>query len=135
MLVWQGATDGWALLVRTHTPAARDRGLLIAWWGAGAIPAADSRTQASIRDSRPAVQVSHDGTGGNVKLNVAYPNALDAQVEAILVDGAAWTPEPLLKGVSAQLSGVAYRLYSSRAVVDVSGGVGPLSIELVLRTP
>lgn len=133
VLIWQGATDGWALVVRTHTSTVRTLGSFIAWWGAGAIPATAARTAVSIRDSRPALAVSHGGVDGDVKLNVAYPDSLDSRVESILVDGQLWTPEPLVKGSTAVDSSVAYRLYSSRNAIDVTGGVGPLNVELVLR--
>lgn len=133
LLVWQGSTDGWARLVRTHTLTPRSQGLLIAWWGAGAIPTMAARSQASIVTARPVLAISHDGTGGAVKLNVAFPDALTAKLDGIFVDGVLWTPEPLLQGSTASLASVAYRLYSSRAAVDVSGGVGPIAVELALR--
>lgn len=133
VLIWQGATDGWALLVRTHELTPRSRGLLIAWWGAGALPAEASRSQASIQSSRPLLAVSHDGTGAAVKLNVALPDALVASLDGILVDGHLWTPEPLVQGATAIVGSIAYRLYSSREAVDISGGIGPLALELALR--
>ena len=132
LLVWQGATDGWALLVRTHTPTVRNRGLMFAWFGAAGIPAAGARSQSTIRDDRPAVTLSQ-ASAAAMHLNVAYPDAIDAQVEAILVDGAPWTPTPLAKGATAVDSSVAYRLYRSSGTASLAGGVGPMTVELVVR--
>ena len=133
VLVWQGVTDGWARLIRTHSLTPRNRGKLLTWWqagGAAAIP--NNAVEADILDDRPVVVVSHAGAAAAQTLYAAYPNALDASVESILIDGRPWTPAVLVKGATQVSSSVGYRLYAATGV-DVTGGVGPMSLELVLR--
>ena len=108
-------------------------GTLLGWWGSGDLPPAESRVEVPIRDGRPALALSHAGTGGPVKLNLAHSADLDDRVESILIDGVLWTPEPLIRGATTTESSLAYRLYSSRNAVDVTGCSGPRNVELVLR--
>ena len=130
LLVWTGTT--WALLSRTSSLSPLNLGKLYAWFQPSTTVAVSpgSAQEADILSTRPAVELSHVGTTDAQSLYVAYPEAIDGRVNAILIDGTPWDGDPLGKGPTQAISGVLARLWSAGSV-DVTGGVS-LDVELVL---
>lgn len=126
LIIWTGETDGWVLLVRTHTNTVRSRGTLRAWWQVVADPlvisVAVDAVEADIHSDRTVVHLTRAAPGNSdpdrAVVVVALPAALDDDL-TLIGNGMSWAG---LLTKTASLTHGAETLTAYHAEVDVSQG-------------